>query len=333
MNERMDLIIVGAGPAGLACAIEACKMNLRYCVIEKGSVVNSVFHYPTNMTFFTTAELLEIGDVPLIISSDKPKRVDALKYYRRVVEHYRLDVRVYEEVESLRGEDGDFLVQTRDRKGIDRTYHARKVIIATGYYDNPNKLGIPGEQLAKVSHYYTDAHPYFQKKVMVVGGNNSAAEAALELYRNGAEATLVHRGPAMGKAIKYWVLPDINNRISQGEIRALFSSRLKEIREEEVVVETPEGEKVIENDFVLALTGYHPDPQWLAAMGVIVNAETYIPCHDPETLETNVKGLFLAGSVVSGKLTNRVFIENGRFHGAQIFKHWNFDAEGRLAEE
>jgi thioredoxin reductase (NADPH) len=332
MIEQMDLIIVGAGPAGLACAIEASRRDLSYCVIEKGTVVNSVFHYPTNMTFFTTAELLEIGNVPMIISSEKPKRVDALKYYRRVVEHYRLRVRVYEEVATLQGEDGNFQVQTRDRRAVERVYRARKVIIATGYYDNPNKLGIPGEDLDKVSHYYSDAHPYFQKKVLVVGGNNSAAEAALELFRNGSEVTLVHRGPIMGKEIKYWVLPDINNRISRGEIQALFSSRLKEIREEEVDVQTPDGERTIRNDFVLAMTGYHPDHEWLAAMGVVVDPETYAPCHDPETLETNVKGLFLAGSIISGKLTNRVFIENGRFHGGQIFRHWKFDSEGRLAD-
>jgi thioredoxin reductase (NADPH) len=332
MNERLDLIIVGAGPAGLACAIEACKRNLRHCVIEKGTVVNSVFHYPTNMTFFTTAELLEIGGVPMISSADKPKRVDALKYYRRVVEHFHLPVRVYESVERVQRRDGGFLVQTRDQRGTERSYEARKVIAATGYYDNPNLLRIPGEELDKVSHYYTDAHPYFQKKVLVVGGNNSAAEAALELFRNGAEVTLVHRGPAMGSAIKYWVLPDINNRISRGEIRALFSSRLVEVREDEVVVETPAGKEVLPNDFVLAMTGYHPDHEWLAAIGVVVDPETFIPCHDPETLETNVKDLFLAGSIVSGKLTNRVFIENGRFHGAQIFSHWTFDAEGRLTE-
>lgn len=323
MTEQLDLIIVGAGPSGLACAIEARKRGLRFWVLEKGCVVDSIYRYPTNMTFFTTGDLLEIGDVPMIVSADKPKRLDGLKYYRRVVEHYDLPVRDYERVLSVTGRKGEFKVCTRDRLAQDHEYSCDRVILATGYYDNPNLLDIPGEHLGKVSHYYSEPHPYFGKKVAIIGGNNSAAESALELYRGGAEVTIIHRGEAMGKAIKYWVLPDVNNRIERGEIRAFFSSRVVEIHPRDIRVATPEGEETIENDFVLAMTGYHPDSDFLRQMGVHTSPEDYIPQHDPETLETNVEGIYLAGSIVAGKMTNRIFIENGRFHGSQIFQHWD----------
>lgn len=319
MGEWRDVIIVGAGPAGLACGIEAKKRGFTFWIIEKGCLVNSIFHYPSNMTFFTTAELLEIGDIPLIVSSEKPKRVDGLKYYRRVADHYQLPVRNYERFLSVQGRDHNFTVRTRDRLGVEHLYRCRKVIVATGYYDNPNMLNIPGEDLPKVSHYYSDPHPYFRKKVAVIGGKNSAAEAALELYRNGAEVTLLHRGEAMGKEVKYWVLPDINNRISRSEITAFFSSRVQEIRDAEIVVCTPQGVKILENDFVLLMTGYQPDRGLLAGMGIEVDPETFVPLHDPETLESNVPGIHVAGAIVSGKMTNRIFIENGRFHGLQIF--------------
>lgn len=322
MNELLDLIIIGGGPAGLACALEARERELRFWIVEKGCVVNSIFHYPVNMTFFTTADLLEIGGVPFIVSSEKPKRIDGLKYYRRVVDHFELPIKDYERVLAVEGQDNNFSVRTHDRFGQDHVYPCRKIIVATGYYDNPNFLNIPGEELPKVSHYYSDAHPYFRKTVAVLGGKNSAAEAALELFRNGAEVTLIHRGEAMGKEVKYWVLPDINNRISRGEVKALFSSRVQEIREKEIVVCTPDGVKILENDFVLALTGYHPDRDFLGSMGIAVDPETYIPRHNPETLESNVPGIYVAGSIVSGKMTNRIFIENGRFHGVQIFRHW-----------
>lgn len=321
MSQLLDLIIIGAGPAGLACAIEARKKQLAFWVVERGCVVNSIYRYPADMTFFTTADLLEIGSVPMIVSSDKPKRIDGLKYYRRVVEYYKLPIRDYEEVLTIQGSEGDFLVHTRDRLGDSQNYHARRIVVATGYYDNPNLLEIPGENLPKVSHYYSDPHPYYAKKVTVIGGNNSAAESALELFRNGSEVTLIHRGKQMGDKIKYWVLPDINNRIQNGEIKAFMSSRVVEIRQREIVVQTPNGLVELENDFVLAMTGYHPDSNFLRQMGIQVDTETHIPSHDPETLETNVPGIFLAGSIVAGKMTNRIFIENGRFHGGQIFRH------------
>ncbi len=323
MDERLNMVVIGAGPAGLACGIAAAKRRLDFRVIEKGCVVNSVYHYPANMTFFTTADLLEIGNVPMVVSSDKPKRVDALKYYRRVADHYHLPIQDHERVVSVSGVKGDFEVETEDRLGVRQSYRAARIIVATGYYDNPNYLGVPGENLPKVSHYFSDPHPFFRKNVVVIGGNNSAAEAALELYRQGdARVTIVHRGEAMGKEIKYWVLPDINNRIDRGEIRAFFRSRVMEIRQSDLRISTPAGDEVLENDYVFAMTGYHPDHTFLAGMGVIVDPESYIPQHDPVTLETNVPGIYLAGSVVSGKQTNRVFIENGRLHGAQIFEHW-----------
>jgi thioredoxin reductase (NADPH) len=321
MEEKVDLVVVGAGPAGLACAIEAKERGLKLLVLEKGCLVNSIYHYPANMTFFTTADLLEIGDFPMLVSTEKPKRVDALKYYRTVAKRYNLPVRDYQRVVGVRGTDTNFTLLTRDPFDVGSEYPARKVVIATGYFDNPNMLQVPGEDLPKVSHYYSDPHPYFGKKVAVVGGKNSAAIAALELYRDGADVTLIHRGDAMGREVKYWILPDINNRLANGEIRSYFSSTVREIREREIVISTPEGDTTLDNDFVFALIGYHPDVSLLRTFGIEVDDETYIPTHDPDTLETNVKGVYLAGSIVSGRLTNRVFIENGRFHGKQILPH------------
>jgi len=321
MNQKYDLVVVGAGPAGLACAIEARKRGLNLVVLEKGCLVNSIYHYPENMTFFTTGELLEIGNVPMIVQSEKPKRVDALRYYRRVAQHYALDVRDFEQVIGISGSDNNFLIQTKDRFDDLQDYAAQKIVISTGYFDNPNLLEIPGEELSKVSHYYTDPHPYYGKDVAVIGGKNSAAIAALELYRNGARVVLIHRGKEMGREVKYWILPDINNRIRNGEVTAYFSSTVREIRQREVVISTPEGELVLPNDFVFALTGYHPDVGLFEGCGIQVDPETNVPSHNTETLETNVSGIYLAGSVISGKMTNRVFIENGRFHGEQILPH------------
>jgi thioredoxin reductase (NADPH) len=321
MTDKLDLIIVGAGPAGLACAIEAKRRGLKLLVLEKGCLVNSIYHYPQNMTFFTTGELLEIGNVPMIVRSEKPTRVDALKYYRRVALHYDLDVRDNERVTEIGGSDTNFVVRTSNQFDALQEYPCQKVVIATGYFDNPNLLGIPGEELPKVSHYYTDAHPYSGKNVAVIGGKNSAAIAALELFRNGAQVDLIHRKETMGREVKYWILPDINNRIQNGEIRAHFSSTVEEIREREIVVSTPDGEMTLANDFVFAMTGYHPDVSLFRDCGVQVDPETSVPSHNPETLETNVNGIYLAGSVISGKMTNRVFIENGRFHGGQILPH------------
>jgi len=318
MTNRYDLIVVGAGPAGLACATYAKKSGLTSLVLEKGCLVNSIYHYPESMTFFTTAELLEIGDVPFIVHAEKPKRVDALKYYRRVTQEYSMSFRDFEEVKSIEGKDMDFRVNTEDQNGHEHIYSGRKVAIATGYFDNPNLLGIPGEDLSKVSHYYTDPHPYYGKNVAVIGGKNSAAIAALELFRNGADVTLIHRGDVMGREVKYWIRPDIENRIKNGEIATYFNSEVVEVREKEIDIVTPDGKVELENDFVFALTGYHPDSNFLHQIGIEVDADTYVPSHNPSTLETNVKGVYLAGSIISGRMTNRIFIENGRFHGGQI---------------
>lgn len=321
MEKTCDLIVVGAGPAGLACAIYARRRDLDVVVLDKGCLVNSIYHYPESMTFFTTAELLEIGDVPFVVSAEKPKRVDALKYYRRAAEEYKLDFRDHQQVVDISGRDLDFSVTTRDNTGRERVFQSRKIVIATGYYDNPNKLGIPGEELGKVSHYYTDPHPYYGKKVAVIGGKNSAAIAALELFRNGAEVVLIHRGPEVGKEVKYWIRPDIENRIKAQEVKAYFNSTVQRIGLEEIAINTPEGDVVVPNDFVFALTGYHPDSELLKRAGIEVDSETFVPAHNPDTLETNVGGIYLAGSICSGKMTNRIFIENGRFHGEQIVPH------------
>ncbi len=322
MSEKLDVIVVGAGAAGLACAIAAKSRDLAFCLIDRGSVVNSIYRFPVNMKFFTSADLLEIGNLPLTSPSLKPRRLEVLKYYRRVAHHYDLPIRDYEEVLKVAGSDCDFQVQTKDRLKVNHTLRCRKIIMAIGYYDNPNMMNVPGEELEKVSHYYSEAHPYFGKKVAVIGGKNSAVETALELHRNHVEVTLIYRGPALGRDIKYWVLPDIQNRIQKGEIRAYLSTDVVEIRPSEIIIESPEGVLALENDFVLAMTGYHPDVEFLSSSGIEVDPDTMIPQHDGQTLETNVKGIYVAGAIVSGRMTNRVFIENGRFHGEQIFRHW-----------
>ena len=319
MSESFDVVVIGAGPTGLACAIEAQKAGLRAVNIDKGCLVNSLFNYPANMVFFTTPELLEIGDIPFTTANQKPTRAEALEYYRKVTEHYRLDVRQYENVERVSGADGDFLIDARDRIASTRQYRARKLIIAIGFYDLPNGLGIPGEQLSKVRHYYGEPHPYFDADVLVIGGRNSAAIAALELWRHGARVTLVHRGPAMHQNVKYWIKPDIENRIKNGEITAHFNSTVKEISPASVVLETPQGTVSLKNDFVLALTGYRPDLDFLRNVGIRIGEPPDCrPVVDLETLETNVAGIYLAGVVVAGNRTHEIFIENGRFHGREI---------------
>ncbi len=254
-----DVLVIGAGPTGLACAIEAQRAGLQAIVLDKGCLCNSIFHYPAHMTFFTTPELLEIGDIPFTSINPKPSRAEALEYYRRVAAHYALDLRLYQTVHGVEGSDGDFQVSATDRAGRPVIHRARKLIIATGYYDLPNHLGLPGEELSKVKHYYDDPHPFFDLDVVVIGGKNSAAIAALELWRHGARVTLVHRGPEMHRHVKYWILPDINNRIKNGEITAHFQSEVMYISEDSVTLSTPEGELKLPNDFVFALTGYHPD--------------------------------------------------------------------------
>ncbi len=317
--DAFDVLVIGAGPTGLACAIEAQRAGLRAVSIDKGCLVNSLFHYPANMTFFTTPELLEIGDIPFPTENHrKPTRSEALEYYRRVAEHYRLDVRQYERVERVAGQDGDFTVHMRDRRGGALARHARKLVVATGFYDLPNRMGIPGEDLPKVRHYYDEPHPYYDCDVVVVGAKNSAAIAALELWRHGARVTLVHRGPGIHANVKYWIKPDIENRIKNGEVKAHFNTTVREIRLEAVVLQTPEGEVTLKNDFVLALTGYHPDFAFLQQLGVELTPPDCRPVVNSTTLETNVAGIYLAGVVVAGLKTGEIFIENGRFHGRQI---------------
>ncbi len=312
-TETYDAIIIGAGPTGLACAIELKTRGLGAVLFDKGCLTNSLYNYPTHMTFFTTPELLEIGNIPMTSMYEKPTRTEALKYYRRVTEHYKLDVRQYERVLTIGGADNDFLVTTS--KGY---YRARKIIIANGYYDVPNLLNVPGESLDKVIHYYKEPHPYYDHDVVVVGAKNSAAIAALELYWTGARVTLVHRGPGISSRVKYWIKPNIENRIANGEIRAYFNSRVLEILPDSVIVETPQGEVALKNDFVLAMIGYRPDLQFLAAHGIALDPETQRPRTNPETLESDRAGIYLAGVIVAGMHTNEIFIENGRFHGKKI---------------
>jgi thioredoxin reductase (NADPH) len=314
-----DVLVIGAGPTGMACAIEAQRAGLKAVLVDKGCLCNSLFHYPAHMTFFTTPELLEIGDMPFSSPNQKPTRSEALEYYRKVAEHYALDVRPYQTVEKVTGSDGSFVVHTKDRFGRIIEHHARKLVVATGYYDLPNYLSIPGEDLNKVEHYYNEPHPYYGLEVLVIGGKNSAAIAALDLWRHGAKVTLVHRGPEMHRHVKYWILPDFNNRVKNGEIKAHFGSVVSLITEEAVTIWTPEGEKTIPNDFVFALTGYHPDFSFIEGLGVKLDAENdRCPVCDPTTLESNVPGIYLAGVIVAGERTNEIFIENGRFHGRQI---------------
>jgi thioredoxin reductase (NADPH) len=313
-----DVVVIGAGPTGLACGIELERRGIDVVLFDKGCVVNSIYHYPAHMTFFTTPELLEIGDLPMTSIGDKPVRGEALKYYRRVAEHYKLKIHQYELVNRVDGQDGAFVVHTTDRNGCPHVYAARKVIFATGYYDRPNLLNVPGENLGKVIHYYDEPHPYFDHDVLVVGGKNSAAIAALELFWNGARVTMAHRGEGIHRHVKYWIKPNIENRIKAGEIKAYFRSRVLEIRPTSVLLETPDGEVELKNDFVFAMTGYHPDTDFLTAHGIVFEPETQRPRTNKDTLESDRRGIYLAGVIVAGMHTNEIFIENGRFHGRQI---------------
>jgi thioredoxin reductase (NADPH) len=316
-----DVLVIGAGPTGLACAIAVQCAGLRVVLVDKGCLTNSLFNYPAHMTFFTTPELLEIGNMPFSSANQKPTRSEALEYYRKVTEHYELDIRQYENVDSVSGSDGYFSVHTTDKFGRKRIHCARKLIVSTGYYDLPNYLGIPGEGLSKVKHYYHESHPYFAQDVLVIGGKNSAAIAALDLWRHGARVTLVHRGKELHRHIKYWIKPDIENRIKDGEIVAHFNTTVSEITEDSVTLLTPGGLEVLPNDFVFALTGYHPDFGFIESLGVRLDEENArCPICDPATLESNVPGIYLAGVVIAGERTNEIFIENGRFHGDLIAK-------------
>lgn len=386
MNS-FDVICIGAGPTGLACAIEAKRAGLRPVVIDKGCLCNSLYHYPMNMQFFTTAERMEIGDLPLTTAGAKPSRPEALKYYRRAAEHYGLETRLYERVSKIDGHDGAFTVHTTDAYDRPHEYHGGKVIIATGYYDLPNRMDIPGEDLPFVSHYFTDPHPYWEQDVVVIGARNSAAEAALELFRAGARVTLVHRGSTVGEKLKYWVKPDIENRIRAGEIKALFNHCVTRFEPGRVYVapvkqveagdhrpaneasndrgssvrgeagglsggrsfssdvkpatptepSAPEAsewvrspEKVLPAAQVFAMTGYHPDFTFLTLQGIRLDPVTKRPQVDPDSLETNVPGIHVAGVVVGGRQTSDIFIENGRFHGKEIIAA--LTGKGRITE-
>ncbi len=315
-----DIICIGAGPTGLACAIEAKRAGMNPLVIEKGCLCNSIFHYPVNMVFFTTPELLEIGDLPLVSAAEKPVRTEALKYYRKAAEHFQLELRLYERVLRVDGHDGNFTVVTQTEKGTEQRYTGRKISVATGYYDLPNIMSILGEDLPHVSHYYTEPYEFWNQDVVIIGGKNSAAEAALDLYRNGARVTLVHRKAELGSTIKYWVRHDIENRVKAGQVKALFETHVKEITREEVIVQNGAGEKRLPAKKVFALTGYHPDFAFIESLGVRLDPETRKPALDPNTLESNVPGIHLAGVVIGGRHTSEIFIENGRFHGKQIIE-------------
>jgi thioredoxin reductase (NADPH) len=324
-----DVLIVGAGPAGLAAAIAATKNGLSYYLVEKGMLVNSLFHYPTEMVFFTTPELMEIGGMPFVSPHDKPTRLEALRYYRRVTDAYQLDVGFDQAVVSVRREEnvpdgrGSFATETDGPDGARHSYRTRTVVLATGAYDFANRMGIPGEDLPHVSHYFTSPHPYYRKPVVIVGGKNSAAEAALELYRAGAQVTMVHRRSALGDSIKYWVKPDIENRIREGSIAGRFDTTALEITPASVIVEGPDGRDELPAHGVFLLTGYTSDNRLLRSAGVDLHPETCGPRHNPETFETNVRGLYVIGAMVAGKASGRIFIENGRFHGQVAIERIN----------
>jgi thioredoxin reductase (NADPH) len=314
--QFLDIIIVGGGPIGIAAALESKKNGLSTLIIEKGCIVNSLFNYPVNMQFFSTSEKLELDNIPFISKENKPKRNEALEYYRRIVTANKLPINLFEKVLSV-NKSGDLFKVVTDKD----TYKARFIIIATGFYDIPNKINIPGEDLPKVSHYYKDPHFYAGQKVAVIGASNSAVDAALECYRKGAEVTMIVRGPEIGKRVKYWVKPDIENRIAEGSIKALFNSETHEIFEKKIIVNTPEGQKEIANDFVLALTGYEPNFSFLKNIGITLSDDDKkYPTYNAETMETNVPGIYLAGVICGGMDTHKWFIENSRVHAAQIVK-------------
>jgi thioredoxin reductase (NADPH) len=291
---------------------------LTAALFDKGCIVNSIYHYPINLVFFTTPELLEIGDIPMTSLNEKPGRTEALKYYRRVADHYRLNVHQYEKLLEFDGTDGNFVLRTETHTGERYCYGAKKIILATGYYDIPNRLNVPGEGLDKVIHYYREAHPYYNHDVLIVGAKNSACIAALELFWTGARVTLVHRGAGISKNVKYWIKPNIENRIKNGDVKAFFHSTVKEIRPHEVILNTPDGEVIVKNDFLFAMTGYRPDFEFMAEHGIHLDPATSKPITNPETLESQREGVYLAGVIVAGTHTNEIFIENGRFHGKVI---------------
>lgn len=315
LSTIKDVIIIGGGPIGIACALECKKEKLDYVVLEKGALVNSLYHYPLNMTFFSTSDKLEIGGIPFICNKPKPQRDEALEYYRRIASSFKLNIHLYEKVEKVENtENNGFLVTSAKE-----TYLCKKLVIATGFYDLPNLLHVPGESLSKVYHYFKEAHPFVMQKVIVVGASNSSVDAALEIWQKGGDVTMVVRGPSIGERVKYWVKPNIENRIEEGSIKAYFDSEIKEIREHEVLIQTPEGEQTLENDFVVALTGYQPNLEFLRKLGIsLSDDEKCLPQYHPETMETNVEGIYLAGVICGGMETHKWFIENSRIHSKLI---------------
>ncbi|MHA7943287.1 YpdA family putative bacillithiol disulfide reductase [Formosa sp. 3Alg 14/1] len=317
MNTDIDIIIIGAGPIGIACAKTCKENNLSYLIIEKGALTNSIYNYPLNMTFFSTSEKLEIDNIPFISNNPKPKRNEALEYYRRVATTNDLHINLYEEVKNINKEEHGFTVETSKA-----TYKSEKVIIATGFYDVPTQLNVPGEDLPKVNHYYKEAHPYSMQDVIVVGASNSSVDAALEIYRKGGRVTMVIRGSEIGKRVKYWVKPDIVNRIAEGAITAHFNSEIEIIQDHSVTINTPNGTVNLKNDYVLALTGYQPNIKLLEDAGISFSEDgKYVPNYNEETMETNIKGLYLAGVICGGLETHKWYIENSRIHAKQIVNH------------
>lgn len=311
-----DVIIVGGGPIGIACGLEAQQKGLHYLIIEKGPIVNSLFNYPINMQFFSSSEKLEIDEIPFISKEAKPKRNEALEYYRRIVTSNQLKINLFEKVETVEKLKSTFQIKTSKN-----TYQTDSVILATGFYDLPHTIDVPGEDLPKVSHYYKDPHFYANQKLAIIGASNSAIDAALECWRKGAEVTLIIRGPEVGRRVKYWVRPDIINRIKEGSIAAYYDSQVKQIKQSELVIDTPDGKVNLENDFVLALTGYKPNFEFLEKLGIELSQdEKKLPKYDPETMETNIKGLYLAGVICGGMETHKWFIENSRIHAPMIIK-------------
>lgn len=328
--EFVDVVIVGAGPCGLAAAISVMRAGMSVSVIDKGSVCETITHYPTYATFFSTAEKLSIGGLPFILADTKPTRKEALAYYRGAVRHFGIPVRQFETVVAIEGKAPQLVVRSVRRSGEARATRCRAVIVATGYFGTPNLLGVPGETLPHVTHTYHEAHEAFDQDAVVVGGGNSAAEAALDLHRVGARVTVVHFGPSWDKRIKPWVLPDITNRMNEGSIAVCWNARVEAITPEAVIVASPEGRQTLPADHVYLLTGFAPDTSLLAATGVTIDPTTGIPSHDPATFETNVKGVYMVGVLVAGYDANQVFIENGRFHGDRIVAH--LTGSGRVGD-
>lgn len=316
--DKEEIIIIGGGPCGLAAAIALKEIGLNPLIIEKGNIVNAIYHYPTHQTFFSTAEKLAIGDIPFITETRKPVRNQALTYYREVVRRKSLRIKTYEKVNEVEHSCDHFRVKTTTLAGEQRNYTANRIVIATGYYDHPNRLNVPGEGLKKVFHYFKEGHPYFDKDVVVIGGKNSAVDAALELEKAGARVTVLYRGSEYSSSIKPWILPEFDSLVRNGKISMLFNANVQKITENEVVYQINGKNTVLKNDFVFAMIGYHPDHQFLQKMGVIIDPETGRPSFNPETMETNIPGIYIAGVIAAGNNANEIFIENGRFHGCFI---------------